>query len=161
MCSRGPFKSFPSLFRSHTCGRCTRRDAGTSSPLETASVSNMRTSWVRAGRLVCCSEPQSPLCFYLEKRHWTWLHPVTSTHTVIVSKNVKRKKKNLNSDTNSKHNDSKIYSWRLDISGLRVLRCYWTSLLPLRLFYANNSFNSDSHCLFFTCLTPTCCTICC
>lgn len=94
MCSRGPFKSFPSLFRSHTCGRCTRRDAGTSSPLETASVSNMRTSWVRAGRLVCCSEPQSPLCFYLEKRHWTWLHPVTRTHTVIVSKNVKRKKKN-------------------------------------------------------------------
>lgn len=93
MCSRGPFKSFPSLFRSHTCGRCTRRDAGTSSPLETASVSNMRTSWVRAGRLVCCSEPQSPLCFYLEKRHWTWLHPVTRTHTVIVSKNVKRKKK--------------------------------------------------------------------
>lgn len=29
------------------CGRCTRRDAGTSSQLETVSGSNTRTSWVK------------------------------------------------------------------------------------------------------------------
>ncbi len=30
--------------RNHTCGRCTRRDAGISSLLETASENNMKTS---------------------------------------------------------------------------------------------------------------------
>lgn len=42
---------FSFLSRSPMCGRCTRRDAGTSSRLETASVSSMRTSWVKEGRL--------------------------------------------------------------------------------------------------------------
>lgn len=46
------------------CGRCTRRDAGTSSLLETASVSNMRTSWVREGSLVYSPQHPSLLSFY-------------------------------------------------------------------------------------------------
>lgn len=49
------FLRFPC--RSRTCGRCTRRGAGTSSPPETVSGSNMRTSWVKGG----AASPPAPL----------------------------------------------------------------------------------------------------
>lgn len=39
-----PLSSSPLSVRSHTCGRCTKSDAGTSSLLETASGSSMRIS---------------------------------------------------------------------------------------------------------------------
>lgn len=83
----------------------------------------------------------------------------------MVSKNVKKKKtkktktikhsfwiqihKNIENDF--KTNDRWLDIWGLCIQVLFLVT--ENSHLPRRLFYANSSFDSDSHCLF-TCLTP-------
>lgn len=60
------------LSRSPLCGRCTRNDAGTSFPPETASVNNTRTSWAKAGGLVSLPKT-TPSASLLSERDSTLL----------------------------------------------------------------------------------------
>lgn len=148
------------------CGRCTRRDAGTSSLLETASVSNMRTSWVREGQPCVVSQTRLstfPLSERDTELDFTLLTEPEHSLDFLCCHAVENKNIHVEFRYTKNHFKTmiKMNNWTFGVCASKYSSLLpKNSHLPRRLFYANSSFDSDSHCLF-TCLTPTCCTICC